>query len=188
MNQLLRKLVGIAGLGLVFSVSWVGVFSLIISVIGYLDPDSIDPGESWSIMLGIGAAVGFVSGLGFAILLAWFERGNPTHEIHLGRAACWGILGSTIFPLISSHEDQVLVMCPIGAVVAMIVVALARRGEPRDPAQPTRATQLPFRFLRALVRNTVAPLKGPFHRVRSPRQVLGSIGLARNAISQIEPS
>lgn len=50
----------------------------------------------------------------------------------------WGIVGSAAFSLLTERYDQVFVMCPIGAAVALASLAIARVGEPSDSRQPRR--------------------------------------------------
>lgn len=91
-------------------------------------PDSSQPGHAVLFNVSpIGANIGLVSGILFATLLTFAERGRAIPSIPLGRAALWGALASAVFPLVTGREDQVFVICPIGAALAAASVAMARK-------------------------------------------------------------
>jgi len=142
MSTALRRLRGLLGTGLTWGVGWAVVGAVIWTVTRVLDPGSIDQGEGILPISGILGTVGFVSGIAFGVLLSLSESRKRILELSLARAAVWGIAGAAVFPLLTGRYDQVFVMCPIGALFASGSVALARRAERRELAQPAGSKQL----------------------------------------------
>ena len=134
MNNLLRKLRGMFGMGITWAVGWTIVMFTIGTVIGIVDPDSIDPGEEPWRMAGVISLVGFLSGTAFAAIFAGAERRRKIRELSLLRSAFWGALGGAVLPLLTSMNDSVLFnTMPLGAIFAASTVAIARRAALRDP-------------------------------------------------------
>jgi len=132
MKAFLRKLRGALGLGVTWGVSWALIGLAIGVIIGIVDPDSIDPGESRLVMSAIIGLIGFISGLGFGLVLGFTERRKSIIQLSLGRAALWGMLGAAALPLLTTMSNTLLYfVCPLGAVFAAGSVALARRAERR---------------------------------------------------------
>lgn len=129
MSIQLRKLRGVIGISLIWGILWATVFAVIVTIIGIVDPDSIDPGEEPAIIAAMGGAIGIVSGVIFGILLAVAESGRELSNFSLLRPALWGMLSSAMFPLLAGKYEQVFVMCPIGIVVALALVVIARKAE-----------------------------------------------------------
>jgi hypothetical protein len=141
MRAFLRKCRGALGLGLLSAVAWAIIFALIAVVIGIVDPDSIDPGEGPLHVAPIGAVFGFVSGIVFALLLALGEGRKTLRDLSVKRAALWGMLGTAAYPLLTPVGDEaVLIFGPIGAALAAVTVAVAKKGElgapPEQPKLP----------------------------------------------------
>lgn len=157
MKAVLRKLRGVMGIGLAWGILWAAIAAAVGLVIGVTDPDSIDPGDA-GIPLAMGI-VGLVSGVCFGILLSFAESGKAILDLWLRRAALWGILGSAAFPLLTGREDQVFILCPIGAVIAMASVAIARKATLHDSEQPKRLLDVIFGYLLTCVRDAVNPPK-----------------------------
>jgi hypothetical protein len=134
MKGLFRKLRGAVGVGLTWAVGWAVIIFLIGTVIGIVDPDSIDAGEEpLRIALTIIAPVGLISGLLFAAIMSLTERHKSVHDLSLIRAALWGALGAAVLPLLTPMNDAVLsTVCPLGALFAAGTVALARHADRRD--------------------------------------------------------
>jgi hypothetical protein len=127
---LLRRLRGLVGTGLTWAVGWAAIAMAIGLVVGWLDPDSIDPGEGPLRIGSILGLVGFVSGVGFGLVLAVAERRRQLADLSVIRAALWGALGAAALPLLTSMENSTLLnVCPLGALFGAASVALARRGE-----------------------------------------------------------
>lgn len=134
MKALLRRLRGALGVGLTWAVGWAVVVFLIGTVIGIVDPDSIDAGEEpLRMALTIIAPVGLISGLFFAVFMSVAEHRKSVRDLSLLRAALWGALGAAVLPLLTPMNDAVLsTVCPLGALFAAGTVALARRAERRE--------------------------------------------------------
>lgn len=125
----LRKLRGVISISLIWGILWAIVFGIIATLIGIVDPNSIDPGEDPMIIALMGGAFGAVSGVFFGILLALAESGRTIHDFSLLRAVLWGMLSSVVFPLLAGKYALVFVMCPIGILVALALVAIIRKSE-----------------------------------------------------------
>ena len=65
MNGLLRKLFGVLGIGLTWSIVWGVAFVALWLIAGIIRPEDIDPGEGPDVAVGTGVLVGFVSGAVF---------------------------------------------------------------------------------------------------------------------------
>lgn len=157
MNTQLRKLRGVVSISLIWGILWVVVFGIIAIIVGIVDPDSIDPGEEPAIIGLMGGAFGLVAGIVFGILLAVAESGRAVRDISLLRAAMWGILGSAVFPLLAGKYDQVFVMCPIGLVVALTLIAITRKAD----SDGSRQLNVISAFLLTPVRDAVNPQQEP---------------------------
>jgi hypothetical protein len=132
-NNLFRRLRGMLGMGITWAVGWTIVMFMIGTMIGIVDPDSIDPGEEPWRMAGIIALVGFLSGAAFAAIFASAERRRKIRELSVLRSAFWGALGGAVLPLLTSMNDSVLsTTMPLGALFAASTVAIARRAALRE--------------------------------------------------------
>lgn len=135
MRRYLRKLRAVVGIGATWGILWAAIGTAIALVIGVVDPDSIDPGESALVIAAIFGLIGFISGAGFATLLSFAESRKRILDLSLIRVALWGILGSAAFPLLAGKYDQLLIFCPLGAVFSAASVAIVRRLDRRDLEQ-----------------------------------------------------
>ena len=134
MRAFLRKCRGILGVALTWGTLWGAVFAGIAFVVGAIDPDSIDPGETPLRIAGIGAVFGAVSGIIFGVLLSVFERRRTLRELSLVRVALWGAVATAVYPLLTPVDNRMLVIvCPIGAALAAGLVAFAKRGALATP-------------------------------------------------------
>ena len=125
-------------MGVTWGVAWGAFFALLSLIIGFVDPPSIDPGEGPIRIGSIGFIYGLVSGAGFGVLLSLSERRKGILELSMTRAIVWGILGTALFPLLTTvHDSMLLIVCPIGAALAAGSLALAKRAALRAaPDQP----------------------------------------------------
>jgi len=112
-------------------------------------------------MMAIIGWVGFVSGGIFAFLMSFAENGRAIRNISLARAALWGIFGSAVFPILTQRADQVFWTGPFGAVVAMALVAAARKAERCEAKQPMRLRDVFLACVLTPVRDAVNPAKEP---------------------------
>ena len=139
MKTLFPKLRGAVGIGLTWGILWAAIGYTVSLVIGFFDPDSIDPGESPIFLGAILGVVGFVSGVGFGAVLSFIERKKTILDLSLIRVAIWGIIGSAALPLLTSMQNSlILFACPLGAVFAAASVAVARKGELYTPVERNR--------------------------------------------------
>ena len=139
MRALLRKCRGVLGIGVIWSVAWAAIFAGLALVVGVFDPDSIDPGEAYIRISGIGAFFGFVSGAAFAVLLSVADGRRLLRDLSPIRAALWGAFATAAFPLLTGVDDRmVFLVCPIGAVFAAASVAVARKAELGDGVKHPR--------------------------------------------------
>jgi len=140
MTNLLRRLRGALGIGLTWAGLWVGFGILAGTVIGVFHPEDIGPGEGPSRALPILGLVGFLSGLGFASLLAFAERRRTLRDLSLWRVGLWGMLGSAAIPLLMGTDGSMgWLTGSLGATFATASVALARRGALRGADTPKLA-------------------------------------------------
>ncbi|MGH9854982.1 MAG: hypothetical protein ACREBD_34560 [Blastocatellia bacterium] len=158
MNVHLRKLRGVIAIGLIWAPIWTALFfAVFTSILAIFRPNGGGSDVGPFRMIAIIGWVGFLSGGAFGILLSFAESGTAIRNLSLARAAIWGILGSAAPPLLTQRGDQVFWTCPLGAVVAMALVALARKAELRDANQPRRLRDVFFACVLAPVRDTVNP-------------------------------
>jgi len=159
MGVYIRKLRGVIGVALIWAPAWVVLFFATVgSIIAVLGGGS-DVGPFR--MMAIIGWVGFVSGVIFAFLMSFAENGRAIRNISLARAALWGILGSAVFPILTQRADQVFWTCPFGAVVAMALVAIARKAERCQAKQSMRLRDVFFACVLTPVRDAVNPAKEP---------------------------
>src|SRR6185503_14233221 len=97
MKTFLRRIRGALGVSVTWGTLFSAVFATVALIVGVLDPDSIDPGETLLRIAGIGAILGFVSGVVFSALLAVVERGKELHELSVVRAAICGTVATAVF-------------------------------------------------------------------------------------------
>ncbi len=159
MSVYIRKLRGVLGVALIWAPFWVLLFIATIgSIIAVLGGGS-DVGP-FRMMVIIGW-VGFVSGGIFAFLMSLAENGRAVRNISLARAALWGTLGSAVFPILTQRADQVFWTCPFGAVVAMALVAIARKAERCEAKPPMRLRDVFFACVLTPVRDAVNSASEP---------------------------
>jgi hypothetical protein len=122
------------GTGITWGVGWAIVLFIIGTIIGVVDPDSIDPGEEPWRMAGLVGGVGFLSGVVFTGLFSWIENRKSLRNLSVTRAAIWGALGGAALPLLTTMNDVVIFnTMPLGAIFAASTVAIARRAALREP-------------------------------------------------------
>jgi Mg/Co/Ni transporter MgtE len=130
MRDFLRRCRGVFGMGVTWAVAWAALFFALGVVIGIIDPDSIDPGEEPNQFARIGAIVGFIAGAAFGLLILFAEARKKLLNLSLARAGLWGAIASSLFPLLTSVNDSMVIfMAPIGAVLGAASVGAAKRVE-----------------------------------------------------------
>lgn len=117
-------------MGLTWSFAFAAFFLALTAVIGFFDPDSIDPGESPILFARIGALIGFIVGSTFGVLFSFAEARKRILHLSVVRAGLWGAIASSLFPLLTTATDtMIIVMAPIGAILGATSVAVAKRAE-----------------------------------------------------------
>ncbi|MET0649678.1 MAG: hypothetical protein ABW208_23950 [Pyrinomonadaceae bacterium] len=157
MSAYLRKLRGVTGISLIWAPVWAAMFTVLTYILQFFLPFDSDVGTV-RMMLIIGW-VGLVSGSIFGILLSLGESGKAIRNLSLGRAVMWGILGAAVYPVVTGRANQMFWTCAFGAVVALTLVALARKAELRDSTHPRRLPGLIFACVLIPVRDAVSPVK-----------------------------
>lgn len=166
MNDLTRRIRGMAAMAALWGAAW-GILGASLSiVVGISDPQSIDPGEGPVKIGALLATVGTASGAFFAAILALAERRRKSaQQIPLWSGAVWGMIGSAILPSITTMNDSVLLnTVPLGALSAIGVLLMARRGARRDrsldaPAPRLLDTNVPEFHARARTEKTAGRLR-----------------------------
>ena len=132
MKSFFRKLRGVLSMGLTWGTLW-GLLMFITGVIiGIVDPDSIDPGESPLLFGAILGGMGLVSGALFGLLFSVAERRKKIRELSVLRAAGLGAVAAAAPLLLTPAPDgMVVILCPLGAAFAAGSIALARRADRR---------------------------------------------------------
>ena len=144
MDEMLRKLRGLLGVGLGWGAAWAVIGAGIGVVLGLLSPDVWQSGPILEWALGMGL-YGLVSGAAFGKLIAFYERRRTLDDLTLGRMAAWGVAGSAAVPLVfwalgmfepgTTGRDIVeamLLTSFLGGTFAAGSLALARRAEGAD--------------------------------------------------------
>ena len=136
MPSVIRRLRAILVLGLSWGVVWASLGAVLGVIYGLVRPQDIDPGETPAAIARILGVAGFISGSGFAFTFSLLERGRTHLKVSLRRVALWGAAGGAIIPLLTSvHDSQVFWTCPLGALLAMSSVQMARRADSRPASQ-----------------------------------------------------
>lgn len=127
MNQLPGPARGVLGIGLTWGTLWAVLAVSAIPVIGAVDPAQIDQGEGPRDLVSLIGLAGFICGLAFSSLLFIAEQRRTILGLPLIRVAIWGSLVSAAVPLVMGKGiPEMLVTVPLGAVSAMVSVAVVR--------------------------------------------------------------
>lgn len=123
--KLLRDLLAV---GLIWGILWAALAMIVGTIIGFIDPDQIDPGEEPLVLAPMIGLVGFICGVAFGALLSIAERRKPFLDPPLIRGTMWGILVAAALPLVAGKDiGNMLVTVPVGAVSALVSLAIARK-------------------------------------------------------------
>ena len=159
MSEYLRKLRGVTGISLMWAPVWAAMFTVLTCILQLFLPLDGDVGTIR--MMWIIGWVGLVSGAIFGILLSLTESGKAIRNLSLGRAVVWGILSSAVYPLMTGRANQVFWTCAFGAVVALTLVALARKAALRDATRPRGLLDIILACVLMPIRDAVSPVKEP---------------------------
>lgn len=117
-------------MSVIWSVGFVVLGMVIVSIVSLLDPSQIDPGEGPIDVAPLFALLGAVTGAVVGGLLAFTERRKTFKELTLPRMALWGMIGGTLLPLLmGKHLGNAIVFAPLGAILSTTTLALARRAK-----------------------------------------------------------
>ena len=125
MGKLLRRLRGLAGVGVTWGAMWAGIGAGISLIIGIVEPDAwrwTNPVLDWAYVMGL---CGFVSGIGFGTLLSLKKGRKRLFDLSLGRVVLWGLVGSAAVPIIFSMLG---VLGVAGASLVEIIEAIMVTG------------------------------------------------------------
>jgi len=133
MDNVFSALRRVFGIGLSWAVLWLGLWVGVGAIIGIVDPDSIDPGDSEGLVKTMGS-MGLLAGLAFGILMSK-GRSRPSVDHSLIRAAAYGLLGSAIAQLpyldhgnlgLAANIKMALLCTVIGGIVTVVWFGLDR--------------------------------------------------------------
>ena len=143
MSELVRRIRGMVGLGIMWSALWGTIFAVLGLIAWVVDPSTLGPGEGATVIVGTGLLLGLVSGAVFSGLLLVLERGKRISELSPLRVGLLGAVATAVFPLLTPADPSMLVMlCPIGAGIAGGSVAMAKRASPA-PGEPKETFGVP---------------------------------------------
>ncbi len=125
MRSLGTRARGVALISLIWASLWAVMFGALLLALERVLGPSNEP--SLMFMMWTIAQVGLVSGVLFGVLLALGENGKAVEQISLMRVTLWGALSAAVFPVMTGRANQVLWTCAFGVIVAVAMVALARR-------------------------------------------------------------
>lgn len=142
MSEILRKLRGLAGVGITWGVAWATIGAGVGYLLGLASPEIwtwSNPIAEWALGIGL---YGFVSGVGFGGLLSLREGAKTIRELSMSRIAVWGALGAVAVPLlfgalgtfgagttVADVVGAMLVTGGLGALSAPGSIAIARQAE-----------------------------------------------------------
>ena len=144
MDEIMRKLRGLLGVGLTWGAAWAAIGAAVGAVLVVVYPGAWPENPVTGLAFGMGL-YGLVSGVGFGELLAFYERRHTLEEIPLSRMALWGVAGSALVPVLfamlglfepgTTNQDILEAMFMtafLGGSFAAGSLALARRAEGAD--------------------------------------------------------
>jgi hypothetical protein len=121
-----RRIVTVVVVGLVWMATWAAIMALLVTIIGIIDPGVIDVGEGpLDVMLIVGRT-GAAAGLMFGVLLLVVEHRSALADIPIPRAVLWGIAAGAAVRLLGVTDAVFSNLVVLGAVAAVVTVALAR--------------------------------------------------------------
>jgi hypothetical protein len=149
MDDEIRRLRGLVGVGTTWGVAWATIGALIGLVVGVVSPETV-AGSVVEWALGLGA-YGLLSGVGFGGLLAYHESRKTVAELSPGRAALWGVLGAVLVPILfglfgffeigttpADVLEAMAVTAALGGTFAAGSVAIAREARGIEAGGVTR--------------------------------------------------
>lgn len=143
MTNLLRRIRGALGMGLIWAIAWGGVGGAVMETI--IDPHG-QIADIWPAILGLPA---FLGGVIFSLVLGFAERRRRFDELSIPRFGAWGgvaglVVGAVPVALGAGSDELPMllralsIMGPLGfmgGISAAGSLALARMGGERDSIQ-----------------------------------------------------
>lgn len=124
-----------ACISVIWALVWAVMFgALLLALESRLGPNDEPPLTSMMWTIG---QVGLVSGALFGVVLALGENGRAVEQISLVRVALWGALSASVFPVMTGRANQVFWTCTFGVIVAVAMVASAKRAASRQGRSPS---------------------------------------------------
>jgi hypothetical protein len=121
-------------IGVPWALVWLACWAVVGVTMALVDPDSLDPGEGWMLLV-VFAPMGLLTGVIFSLLLL-FERGGGTDPgLAPARVVGWGVLATAIVQLAYlGHGDQgllanvkmALLFSACGGAVTLVWFVFAR--------------------------------------------------------------
>lgn len=156
MRSLGTRVRAVALIGLIWAPLWAVMFGAFLLALEFGLGPSREP--SYLFMMWTIGQVGLFSGAVFGLLLAFAEDGKAVERISLLRVTLWGALSAAIYPVATGRANQVFWTCAFGVIVAVAMVALARRAAlSRDDRSPG---WLVWACALQLVQDAVGPRQG----------------------------
>ena len=133
--------------GLTWLLLWAAFWTVVVTIIGIVHPDSIDPGEGPLVIAATLGPLGLLSGMAFGVLRSIWPRGG-TPGRPLVHVASSGILATALVQLpylghwdvgLAANINMALASCAVGGVVTIAWLAMMRRWSHRRSSPLLRA-------------------------------------------------
>ena len=128
MGVLVRIARRVAAHGLVWAFAWAAYGVILVTIIGQVDPDSIDEGEGQLPVAWILGRAGAAAGAFFGLLLALLERDRSVAGIPLLRFLSWSVLAGAALPLLTPMNNNIIFnTVPFAVITSLGTWFVARR-------------------------------------------------------------
>lgn len=152
---MLRKLRGALGMAFTWAVVW-GLGGLLLAIVAFIVTPALGRIAFWALapaLVARTAALGFVGGGAFAVVLGTIHRRKRLGELGTLRMALWGALAGVAMPLVGLVAiagvggvpirivlgPALLIFGGLGAATSIATIKLAQRaGDGLDSADPER--------------------------------------------------
>ena len=121
-----RRVLTMLVVGLVWMATWAAFMALLVTIIGMIDPRVIGEGEGPLDVMVIVGGTGAAAGLVFGLLLLVAEHRSALADIPLIRAVLWGVAAGAAVRLLGVTDAVFSNLVVLGALAAVVTVALAR--------------------------------------------------------------
>ena len=127
--------------GLTWLTLWAAFWTIVVTMIAIVYPDSLDPGGGALVMASTLGPLGLLSGMTFGILRSLWSRGTQGRPlVHI---AASGILAAFLVQVpylgygnigLTANTNVGLVFCAVGGVLTIVWLAMTRRSSQRRPS------------------------------------------------------